>query len=73
MVDSDWSIAIVKPSITSRPVFHMRMQQKLSILFINIHEQIKTICGGRRDYYWPFLFGVNVPVKYFIARANPTF
>ena len=28
--------------------------------------------GGRRDYYWPFLFGVSVPVKYFISRANPT-
>ena len=28
--------------------------------------------GGRRDCYWPFLFGVNVPVKYFISRANPT-
>ena len=29
--------------------------------------------GGRQDYYWPFLLGVDVPVKYFISRANPQY
>ena len=39
---------------------------------MNTHEQI-GMCGGRQKYCWPFVFRVNIPVKYQCASLNILF